>query len=236
MMIFQKSQRYRLIFTGILCGVVMVGYTQEEERQREEPPATIDSIDVVRDYRPVLADAVKIRQSPDMTNKRRYQPEFTYGIIDKKLDINTGTKQLTIQEMPFSRSQELTNNYVKFGAGNLGTILGEVYLSSDYWVDTRLGGYVKHLNQQGTFQEQKFSSQHIGVFGRTVYGPITLDGEVGFKRYGTRFYGTAVDVDGTSLNTNPAKQAFNDIYFTGELTSNYDDQSTDAFDYSVKAD
>ena len=235
-MIFQKSQTYRLILTGVLCGVLMVGHAQEEETRRDNPPATIDSIDVVRDYRPILADAVKIRQSPDMINKRQYQPELTYNILDRKLDINTGTKQLTIQEMPFSRTQTLSNNYAKIGAGNMGTVLGEVYLSSDYWVDTRLGGYVKHLSQQGTFEEQKFSSQQVGVFGRTVYGPITLDGELGFKRYGTRFYGTVLDTEGASLNTNPAKQAFSDIYFTGELTSNYDDQSTDAFNYSLKAD
>ncbi|WP_353131237.1 hypothetical protein, partial [Parapedobacter pyrenivorans] len=164
------------------------------------------------------------------------QPELTYNILDKKLDINTGTKRLTIQEMPFARTQTLTNNYAKIGAGNLGTLLGEVYLSSDYWVDTRLGGYVKHLNQQGTIEEQKFSSQQIGVFGRTVLGPVTLDGEVGFNRYGTRFYGTVGDLDGAPLNASPAKQAFNDIYFTGELTSNYDEGASDAFSYSLKAD
>lgn len=234
-MIFQKSMRYGYLLTGILSGTLMVGYAQEEA-QKDERPATIDSIDVVRDYRPILADAVKIRQSPDMTNKRQYQPEMTYNILDKKLDINTGTKRLTIQEMPFSRTQTLTNNYAKIGAGNLGTLLGEVYLSSDYWVDTRLGGYVKHLNQQGTIEEQKFSSQQIGVFGRTVLGPVTLDGEVGFNRYGTRFYGTVADLDGASLNASPAKQAFNDIYFTGELTSNYDEGASDAFSYSLKAD
>lgn len=234
-MIFQKSMRYGYLLTGILSGMLMVGYAQEEE-QKDERPATIDSIDVVRDYRPILADAVKIRQSPDMSNKRQYQPELTYSIIDKKLDINTGTKRLTIQEMPFSRTQTLTNNYAKIGAGNLGTLLGEVYLSSDYWVDTRLGGFVKHLNQQGTLEEQKFSSQQLGVFGRTVLGPITLDGELGYNRYGTRFYGAVGDLDGASLNASPAKQAFNDIYFTGELTSNYDEGASDAFSYSLKAD
>jgi len=214
----------------------MVGYGQEAQQRRDDRPATIDSIDVVRDYRPILADAVKIRRSPDMSNKRQYQPKLTYNILDRKLDINTGTKRLTIQEMPFTRTQSLTNNYVKIGAGNLGTLLGEVYLSSDYWVDTRLGGYVKHLNQQGTLEEQKFSSQQIGVFGRTVLGPVTLDGEAGFNRYGTRFYGVVGDVDGTSLNLSPAKQAFNDIYFTGELTSNVDEQASDALSYSLKAD
>ena len=228
--------RYGYLLTGILSGIVMVGYGQEEQQRRDDRPATIDSIDVVRDYRPILADAVKIRRSPDMSNKRQYQPKLTYNILDRKLDINTGTKRLTIQEMPFTRTQSLTNNYVKIGAGNLGTLLGEVYLSSDYWVDTRLGGYVKHLNQQGTLEEQKFSSQQIGVFGRTVLGPVTLDGEAGFNRYGTRFYGVVGDVDGTSLNLSPAKQAFNDIYFTGELTSNVDEQASDALSYSLKAD
>lgn len=208
------------------------GYAQEDGR----PAATIDSIEVVRDYRPILADAVKIRRSPDMSSKRQYQPKLTYDILDRKLDINTGTKRLTIQEMPFSRTHELTNNYVKIGAGNLGTLLGEVYLTSDYYVDTRLGGFVKHLNQQGTLEAQRFSSQQIGVFGRTIYGPVTLDGELGFNRYGTRFYGPVSDTDGNSLNLDPARQAFNDIYFTGELTSNHDEQATDAFSYSLKGD
>lgn len=215
---------------------MLSGYAQQEQQQPTERPTAVDSIDVVRDYRPVLADAVKIRRSPDMSNKRRYQPTLNYNILDKKLDINTGTKQLTIQEMPYARTQTLTNNYVKVGAGNLGTFLGEVYLTSDYWVDTRVGGYVKHLNQQGAFDDQQFSEQQVGVFGRTVLGPVTLDGEAGYRRYGTRFYGIATDQSGERLNSDPARQAFNDIYFTGELTSNTDAQSTDAFSYSLKAD
>src|SRR5690606_34646492 len=44
------------------------------------------------------------------------------------------------------------------------------------------------------------------------------------------------DVEGASLNTSPAEQTFNDIYFTGELTSNYDEGATDALSYSLKAD
>jgi len=234
-MIFHKTMRQGYLLTGIFSCLLTAGYAQEQERV-DEKAATIDSIEVVRDYRPILADAVKIRRSPDMSNKRQYQPKWNYAILDRKLGINTGTKRLTIQEMPFSRTKVPTNNYAKIGAGNLGTLLGEVYLSSDYWVDTRVGGYVKHLNQEGTLEAQKFSSQQIGVFGRTILGPVTLDGELGYNRYGTRFYGLATDADGASLNLDPAKQAFNDIFFTGELTSNYDEDATDAFSYSLKAD
>ncbi len=230
-MILQKSMLNKYLLTGFFSTLFMVGVAQVGER-----PATIDSIDVVRDYRPILADAVKIRRSPDMANKRQYQPKMTYNILDKKLDINTGTKQLTIQEMPFTRMQPLTNNYVKIGAGNFGTILGEAYLSTDQYVNTRIGGYVKHLNQKGTLEGQTYSQQEIGVFGRRVLDQLTLDGEIGFNRYATRFYGVVYDVGGVNMNPNPEQQAFNDIYFTGELTSNFEENNPDAISYSLKAD
>ncbi|MGO3805780.1 MAG: tetratricopeptide repeat protein, partial [Sphingobacterium sp.] len=61
--------------------MLFMGYAQQEEKQEEVPQepseqrqeraATVmDSIDVVRDYRPMLADAVKARRSPDMTINR----------------------------------------------------------------------------------------------------------------------------------------------------------------------
>ncbi|WP_257669008.1 hypothetical protein [Parapedobacter tibetensis] len=225
----------RYLFTVFFSGILLAGYAQQEER-RDERPATIDSIDVVRDYRPILADAVKIRRSPDMTNKREYQPKLTYNVLDKKLDITTGTKQLTIQEMPFTRMEDLTNNYVKIGAGNFGTLLGEAYFSTDQFVDTRIGGYVKHLNQKGSLEEQTFSQQQIGVFGRRIFDQITLNGELGFNRYATHFYGVVNDTLGMNMNPNPARQAFNDIYFTGELTSNFEENDPDAISYSLKAD
>lgn len=239
-MILRKLMRTGYLFTLFFWGIFQVGLAQEE-RQDERPttnerPATIDSIDVVRDYRPVLADAVKIRRSPDMTNKRQYQPKLTYDILDKKLDITSGTKRLTVQEMPFTRMEDRTGNYVKIGAGNLGTLLGEVYLTTDRFPDARVGGYFKHLNQKGSLEGQVFSQQQVGVFGRKVLAPFTIDGELGFSRYGTRLYGVVSDNLGTNLNPDPRKQAFNDIFFNGELTSNFEENDPDAVSYSLKAD
>jgi len=65
------------ILTGIFSVVLVTGYAQEEKKQQDEKlqpskqrdetqSAVFDSIAVVRDYRPMLADAVKVRRSPDM--------------------------------------------------------------------------------------------------------------------------------------------------------------------------
>src|SRR3546814_11056683 len=67
-MITHESIGYKYLLTGAFSVLLAVGYAQEGV---EQDPVTIDSIDVVRDYRPMLADAVKIRRSPDMRLDRQ---------------------------------------------------------------------------------------------------------------------------------------------------------------------
>src|SRR5690606_22697042 len=61
-------------------------------------------------------------------------------------------------------------------------------------------------------------------------------GLVGFNRYATRFYGIGTDVNNLPLNPAKEAQAFNDIYLTGELTSNFDPNNEEAVSYSAKID
>lgn len=222
----------------LLMGVGFNSFAQETPKKNDpEKPVTIDSFDVVRDYKPILADAVKIRRSPDMTNKREYQPKLSYNNIpDKKLDINTGLKQLDVQEIPFSKPFEQSSNYLKFGIGNYNTILGEAYVASEQYENTRFGLFAKHLSQKGSIEGQKFSTQDIGVFGRRVFDAYTVNGTVGYNRYGTNFYGQVFDTGNTLLNATPEKQTFNDVYLTGELTSNIDPANEEAMSYSAKVD
>lgn len=67
----------KYLLTCCVSAGLVVGYAQEKEGLLEEElweetlqedgqPALLDSIEIVRDYRPMLADAVKIRRSPDM--------------------------------------------------------------------------------------------------------------------------------------------------------------------------
>ena len=223
--------------SGLLALLLAMGSQAYAQRDTTNRPVTLDSFDIVRDYRPILADAVKIRRSPDMANKREYMPKLNYGNVpDKKLDINTGLSELKIMETPFSRIVDHNSNYVKLGVGNLGTILGEAYFAVEDYEDIRFGGFVKHLNQKGNLEDQKFSRQEIGVFGRRIFPMFTVNGLIGYNGFGTRFYGIPMDVDNKNLNPTREAQRFNDIYFSGELTSNFDPANEDALSYSVKAD
>src|SRR5690606_17786664 len=223
--------------SGLLALLLAMGSQAYAQRDTTNRPVTLDSFDIVRDYRPILADAVKIRRSPDMANKREYMPKLNYGNVpDKKLDINTGLSELKIMETPFSRIVDHSSNYVKLGVGNLGTILGEAYFAVVDYEHIRFGGCVKHLNQKGNLDDQKHSSHEVGVFGRRIFPMFTVNGLIGYNGFGTRFYGIPMDVDNNNLNPTREAQRFNDIYFSGELTSNFDPANEDALSYSVKAD
>ena len=55
--------------------------------KKQDPPkgAITEEIEVVRPYKPVLADAVKIRRNPDLEENRPFKPVLSYTIQDKKL-------------------------------------------------------------------------------------------------------------------------------------------------------
>ena len=166
-----------MVFFGTVAWAQQTEEKQEVEQQR---PVTIDSFDVVRDYRPILADAVKIRMSPDMINKRSYMPKLSYqDIMDQKLDINTGLHVLDLKERPFSVRENILPNYVKVGIGNFNTILAEGYFAYEDFVDMRFGGFVKHLSQKGELEAQKFSRQEVGVFWKKGIAAVYHRGYVG---------------------------------------------------------
>src|SRR5690554_2823100 len=229
-MILKNSMfKYSLVLGFTALSVTAFGQVQDTVTK----PPTIEEVEVVRDYRPILADAVKIRRSPDLSNIRVFQPQLSYSTLDKKLDIPSGLHQLIIQEMPAARPDIMTNNFAKIGLGNLNTYLGELYINSGTNEISQAGFYAKLLSQKGDLNAQKFSEQKIGIFGRTLLDQITLTGELGYNRYGTAFYGFIPEQP--DLNLNPEDQSFNDIYFKGEVLKNYDPTASD-ISYSLKAD
>ncbi|TCK85750.1 TonB-dependent receptor [Albibacterium bauzanense] len=230
-----KSSILKHTFILGFCAFSFNAYSQVDTTKTQEP-ATIEEVEVVRDYRPVLADAVKIRRSPDLNNVRTQQPALRYNVLDKRLNFPSGMGQLTLQEMQSSRPGIMTNNYAKLGIGNFNSILGEIYINSGTDENYQTGFYAKHLNQKGDLENQKFSEQRIGIFGRSILEKITLSGELGFNRYGTAFYGVVPGAEDNPIITSDAQnQHFNDIFFVGELLKNYDPQDTD-LSYSLKTD
>lgn len=211
--------KYTLIISLLSLSIL----TQAQDKKTETPPSKeentlTEEIEVIRPYKPVLADAVKIRRNPNMDNQKPFKPVLSYSIIDKKLELNSNIKELQAQKMEDEGAPLLSHNFAKLGAGNFNTAQGELYINSGRDQALQTGAYFKHLSQQGNLPQQKLSNQEMGVFGRTIADSYTVTGNLKYDRRSFFFYG----FDPTfSVLTDMSKQRNNTISADAEIISNY---------------
>ncbi|RYU90073.1 hypothetical protein EWM62_11060 [Mucilaginibacter terrigena] len=191
-----------------------------------------EEIVVTTSYKPVLAEAVKIRRNPDLEDKTLYKAPVTYAPIDKKLAQDNNIRQLEAMKRPAEQDSAQLNNFVKAGFGSMKTTFAEGYFGNGKDEALQVGGYFKHLAQGGSaINKQNDSRQEVGIFGKSINAENTLTGRLTYNRHQTYFYG--IDQDNPPVAFDPAKQVFNNIGAEGEIAKNYKDEEN-AFTYAAK--
>jgi hypothetical protein len=193
-----------------------------------------EEIIITTAYKPVLADAVKIRRNPDLEDKTPFKAPLTYFTLDKRLERNTDIRQLEAMKMPKEQDSVPSNNYVKFGVGNFKTTYGEAYINNGQDEAMQVGGYAKHFAQSGaSITKQNESRDEIGIFGKGITDDNDFSGSVNYSRRGTYFYG--FNSANPPVSFIPEKQHFNALSGRAEIAKNYKDVEND-FTYALKAD
>ncbi len=224
----------KLIYTTlVLVGSAgLAAQAQDVKTTEKTDEKTInEEIEVVRPYKPILAEAVKLRRSPDLNDVVDYKAKFNYALTDRRLELNSDINKLQAQQLAAAREEELINNYAKGGFGNATTTLLEAYLNTGKDEALQAGAYFRHFGQEGKLPGQKFNQQELSVFGRSITDQATFSGRVNYQRNGLRFYGQ--DPSRPDFNLDPAKQAFNFIEAEGEVVNRYSTDE-DALSYAAK--
>lgn len=221
---------HRYIYTA----VILLGTGYSANAQDVKPPEKVvsEEIEIIRPYKPILAEAFKLRRSPDLDNLQTYRAKFNYILMDRKLELNSDIQKLQAQQLAAERAAELVNNYVKGGFGSLGTLLGEAYVNIGKDEGLQTGAYFKHFSQQGKLLKQNENKQQLSVFGRSIGDKATLNGRINYQRHGLFFYG--FDELNPTSNPNPEKQVFNYVEIEGEVINKFSPDD-DALSYAAKA-
>ncbi|MDB5140251.1 MAG: hypothetical protein JWR12_2167 [Mucilaginibacter sp.] len=190
-----------------------------------------EEIVVTTAYKPVLADAVKIRINPDLEDKTPFKAPLTYFPIDKRLELNTDIKPLAAMKRPAEQDSALTNNYVKAGLGSLKTTYGEAYFNNGKDQALQVGGYLKHFAQNGNVYKQNSEKDEAGVFGKSIGDVNSLSGRINYNYSSNYFYGYDPYLPTAPIQAN--KQHFSTISGEVELAKNYKDVEND-FTYALK--
>ncbi|MEJ5994238.1 hypothetical protein WG904_07360 [Pedobacter sp. Du54] len=213
--------------------IFLAGFSSLKAQDVQPPEKVVSSeIDVIRPYKPILAEAVKLRRSPDLDNLKTYKAKFSYSLTDRKLALNTDIQKLQAQQMADEKEAILVNNYVKGGLGNLGTILAEGYIGMGKDEALQTGVFFKHFGQSGKLNKQNENTQQLSVFGRSIGDKATLNGRLNYERHGLFFYG--VDELNPVLNTDPEQQALSFIELEGEVVNRFTNDEN-ALSYAAKA-
>ncbi len=222
------------IYTTLVLTAATFSLKAQDTKTTDKKPEDkkiAEEIEVVRPYKPILAEAVKLRRSPDLSNVATYKAKFNYSITDRKLGLNSDINKLQAQQLADERKSELVNNYIKGALGSASTSLLEAYLNIGRDEALQAGAYVRHFGQKGDLNGQLANQQELSVFGRSIGGQSTLSGRLNYQRNGLAFYG--YDESNPLLNPDPQKQAFNFIEAEGEVVSNYKDDEN-AVSYAAK--
>ncbi len=195
--------------------------------------AVTEEVEVIRSYKPVLADAVKIRRSPNLNDTKPFNPQVKYDLIDKRLELNSGIRELEAQKLAEEIAEQRKNNFAKLGFGNLGTGLAQLNIATGQDPALQAGFNFNHLSMSGKENQQKISKQSLSGYGRSIGDVLALEGKLGYDRLGTYFYGT--DPMGSFLNLNPQKQRFNHFNAEGLLFNRTDADDETSFSYAAKA-
>lgn len=225
-----KSIKY--IYSSLFFLAAGLMTAQAQDKKTEEKAAVSEEIEVVRPYKPILAEAVKLRRSPNLDDVKIYKAKLNYSITDRKLALNSDIQKLQAQALVDEKETELINNYVKGAFGSQSTLLGEAYFNTGKDEGLQFGGYFKHFSQEGKLNKQNSSDQQLSVFGRSILEQNTVSGRINYQRHGTYFYG--IDNNQPLLNPNPEKQALSFVELEGELVKNFTEDE-DALSYALKA-
>src|SRR5579863_504015 len=142
---------------------------QDTTKKAPNGSSLSEEIIVTTNYKPVLADAVKIRINPDLSDKTPFKAPLTYVTLDKRLERNTDIHQLEAMKMPPEVDSIPSNNYVRVGLGNYKTTYGEAYVNNGQDQAMQIGAYAKHLAQSSTsINKQNEIKDEIGVFARGI--------------------------------------------------------------------
>lgn len=167
-MILRENISYNYL-KHLLAGVFLVwmatGYAQEQkeeedkstvnEQRHEGPAPIIDSIDIIRDYRPILADAVKIRRNPDMNINREE--------IDRELRQIAASIYFNLHKFKQAYNTDILKRHPNASLNNIDNyrISYIAYLAHEY---PRATSILENLDDSDAFYQASFITLgHIAI-------------------------------------------------------------------------
>jgi hypothetical protein len=194
----------------LLFSAASIGATGVSQAQQQDSTIQQQTIDIYNVYQPTLKAAAKLNLTATLPHLNATPPALVYSVPAQNL--NFPYKPVPLRPLAMGRDsgyQQIYDNYLKAGFGNLTTPLIQLGLSNGRGLPFQYGLNFSHISSQGAIQNQAYSKDNLMLHGQYFSDTHEFHGSVSYDRYGIRYYG--YDHDTTRLSKGQVKQAYNKI-------------------------
>lgn len=212
--------------------ILLYGLSGYAQRDR------VDSMTIqgIGNFVPVIADANKISENPDVKDSTRKITVGPYSINSKRINTPFAIDPIIPAQISGDPLTKLYNGLVKVGFGNYNTPYGEVWYNSLRSKEMAYGIRLKHLSSSPTYKNFEntgafskaafnnrgyagFSDNEVSLYGKKFLKEHTLSGDFDYARNVFHYYGYDASVN--FLEKDQTVQRFNLFAASAELKSHY---------------
>ncbi len=211
------------------CSMVLLG-TNKILAQSNDSLIKDNQIDVIKNFKPVLSEAIKIPVNPNPETPSFVKPTFTYNIPNQTFTANPTLYTIKPLSLGTMLLPKLKGNYIRAGFGNYFMPMGEIYVNTVRNKDYQAGFFFKHLSGNGDQKYNNFSNNTLYGYANKYTAKGTLGTDWYYHRNVVNLYGSPNDV--TILPADP-KLAYNLI----DGKTNFQNHAKDSKDlvYKIEA-
>lgn len=186
-----------------------------------------EEVNVVRQYKPILAEAIKINASPEIKIEETGKEIPSYNFLSHRIDSSLKVNAIQTEKMKNESIAKLYKTYIRVGGGNYRTSYFEAWannLRSKEWI---LGAHLRHQAQVGSIENMAYSDNTIDMYAKRLYAKQSLGISMLYDRDVNHFYG--YDHAITKFKAKDVRQNFNLFGLQSELKSNAQDFNSLAY-------
>lgn len=182
------SNRYKI------TAVVLLFLSQVSFSQKKDENIGTEVVNVVKPYTPTISDAFKVKETPVIEDEvNTDKEEIKYNIFSFPVASTFTPAKGKAAAVDKAAKERIFKNYATLGAGNYGTINGEVFITENLNSTDYVGGMLRHLSSQGGINDVKLDDKYYNTALDLTYGSRTREmdwsADLGYKHQMYNWYG-----------------------------------------------
>ncbi|HEX7585526.1 MAG TPA: hypothetical protein VF373_12615 [Prolixibacteraceae bacterium] len=178
-----------LLSVALFMGASQASAQKDSTKLKQE-------VEVTKAYQPVIPDAVKINDIPQIKPEQTETPTFDYSIYSKPVFSTFDVTPVTAAKMVGDSRPEMQKGLLKLGFGNYLSPYGEFFFNAQPDKKSNFGMHFRSLSSFGKLNllngdevKAPESANEAEIFGKRFFRKSTLSGSLAYDGKSFNYYG-----------------------------------------------